>query len=341
MKTLTRVTLSFLAALFCARAALAQDAPAPLKFAPAGEGFAVEMPRQPSSSPERVAAEGLAVAGRRYEAADESGRRYVVWSLNDPFVSGRQSAGVNKEGGGRVLGLDMLAEVAWQLLVAPEIERVKAEKVEDSPRLSYAGEFSLDGKRAREYTFTSKRTDGPVFICADGPRVYVVAALGEDSLDPRLKQFVQSFRLRADAPDAPSDRRPAAGIGSGTGSGMGVGIGAGSPSGGGGAGTEGGPVDYDRTFKQSEVTKKAVITGKPEPAFTEQGRRFNVNGVVRLRVVLNKTGGVTNISVVKPLPHGLTEKAIAAARGITFEPAQKDGRTVSQYVVLEYNFNIY
>ncbi|MBA3323229.1 MAG: energy transducer TonB, partial [Pyrinomonadaceae bacterium] len=38
---------------------------------------------------------------------------------------------------------------------------------------------------------------------------------------------------------------------------------------------------------------------------------------------------------------GLTEKAIEAARRITFTPAEKDGRPVSQYITLVYNFNIY
>ena len=70
-------------------------------------------------------------------------------------------------------------------------------------------------------------------------------------------------------------------------------------------------------------------------------RKNNVTGVVRLRAILSASGAVTNITTVKSLPDGLTEKAIAAARQIKFRPAQKDGRTVSQYVVLEYNFNIY
>src|ERR671939_458012 len=35
------------------------------------------------------------------------------------------------------------------------------------------------------------------------------------------------------------------------------------------------------------------------------------------------------------------EAAVAAARSIKFIPAQKDGRAVSQYVTIEYNFNIY
>jgi outer membrane biosynthesis protein TonB len=41
------------------------------------------------------------------------------------------------------------------------------------------------------------------------------------------------------------------------------------------------------------------------------------------------------------LPDGLTEKAMEAARRIQFTPAEKDGRRVSQYATINYNFNIY
>ena len=44
---------------------------------------------------------------------------------------------------------------------------------------------------------------------------------------------------------------------------------------------------------------------------------------------------------MKGLPHGLTERAIAAARAIQFTPTQKDGQAVSQWVTVEYNFEIY
>jgi TonB family protein len=137
------------------------------------------------------------------------------------------------------------------------------------------------------------------------------------------------------------------GMGSGDGTGLGPGRGyntgggdahegGGGPGGGGGGG-----VDYSRPFRQNEVTRKAVITSKPEPGFTEEARKNNVTGVVRLRAILHASGAVQGISVVKGLPDGLTEKAISAARQIRFTPAEKDGRSVSQYVVLEYNFNIY
>ena len=146
------------------------------------------------------------------------------------------------------------------------------------------------------------------------------------------------------------------GMGDGTGGGIGTGEGTGygpgrgyntgggdAHEGGGGPGGGGGgrDVDYSRPFRPTEVTRKAIITFKPEPGFTEEARKNNVTGVVRLRAILHASGGIQGISVVKGLPDGLTEKAISAARQIRFTPAEKDGRAVSQYVVLEYNFNIY
>jgi TonB family protein len=145
------------------------------------------------------------------------------------------------------------------------------------------------------------------------------------------------------------------GMGDGTGGGVGTGDGTGygpgrgyntgggdaHEGGGGPGGGGGGGVDYSRPFRTNEVTRKAVITSKPEPGFTEEARKNNVTGVVRLRAILSSGGSVQGISVVKGLPDGLTERAISAAKQIRFTPAEKDGRAVSQYVTLEYNFNIY
>jgi TonB family protein len=94
-------------------------------------------------------------------------------------------------------------------------------------------------------------------------------------------------------------------------------------------------------FRSSELTQKAIITFKPEPGFTEEARKNNTTGTVRLRAVLGADGRVRHIAVIKRLPDGLTEKCIAVARIIRFTPAKVDGAPVSQYVVLEYNFNIY
>ena len=80
---------------------------------------------------------------------------------------------------------------------------------------------------------------------------------------------------------------------------------------------------------------------KPEPTYTEAARKNQITGTVTLRAVFSAGGSVTNISAVSRLPDGLTEKAIAAARQIRFVPATKDGRPVSQWMELQYNFNLY
>ncbi len=90
-----------------------------------------------------------------------------------------------------------------------------------------------------------------------------------------------------------------------------------------------------------DVTRKAVISHKPEPSYTSAARLDNVTGTVRLRLVLAADGTVRNITPLTFLPGGLTEQAVEAARGIEFTPAVKDGRAVSQSATVEYNFNLY
>lgn len=136
------------------------------------------------------------------------------------------------------------------------------------------------------------------------------------------------------------------GVGSGEGGGVGPGHGGntgGGPRhiGGGGAGGEGGGADLSKIFNPREVEQKARILSKPEPQYTEEARRNQISGTVILRAVFSSTGQVTNIRAVNGLPHGLTERAIAAARQIRFTPAMKGGRAVSQYIQIEYNFNLY
>jgi TonB family protein len=103
----------------------------------------------------------------------------------------------------------------------------------------------------------------------------------------------------------------------------------------------GGIDDIDRIFKPSELTTHARVISKPEPQYTEEGRKAAITGTVVLSAVFSRTGQVTNIRAVQSLCCGLTEKAIAAARQIRFIPAMRNGQVVSTYMQLEYNFNLY
>ena len=144
------------------------------------------------------------------------------------------------------------------------------------------------------------------------------------------------------------------GIGSGTGGGVGPGEGGGygpgrggntgggdRNEGGGGPGGGGGGTDYNKVFNSRDVTSRARVLEKPEPQYTEAARKNQVTGTVVLKAVFSSSGSVTNISTIRGLPDGLTERAIAAAKQIRFVPAQKDGRNVSMWMQLEYNFNLY
>ncbi len=95
------------------------------------------------------------------------------------------------------------------------------------------------------------------------------------------------------------------------------------------------------TFGTSEVMTKAIIQSRPEPGFTESARQANINGLVVMRAVLAADGQVKYILVLQSLSHGLTEEAVKAARKIKFQPATIGGRAVSQFITLEYHFNVY
>ena len=94
-------------------------------------------------------------------------------------------------------------------------------------------------------------------------------------------------------------------------------------------------------FLGTEVDERAQIRYKPEPGFTEEARRNRVRGTVRVRAVLGSDGAVRHVLVLKGLPHGLSEEAVEASRRMRFTPAVKNGRPVSQFVMLEYGFNTY
>ena len=164
--------------------------------------------------------------------------------------------------------------------------------------------------------------------------------------DPRSKSTIESN---------------GSGDGGGIGTGKGTGIGEGENNGfgpgrkgnmGGGdntrgnGGESGSPgndpgADPDRIYKAPEVTSRPRVVSKPEPHYTEAARRNGTTGTVVLRVVFSSSGEVTNIQALQTLGDGLTEKAIAAARQIRFVPALRNGRPVSMYMQLQYNFNLF
>jgi TonB family protein len=88
-------------------------------------------------------------------------------------------------------------------------------------------------------------------------------------------------------------------------------------------------------------TNKVNIKFQPKGIYTDKARENGIEGVVCLKITFLASGQVGQIEVVKGLPDGLTEQAVAAAKRIEFEPATVDGVPVSRIKTFEYNFSIY
>lgn len=138
--------------------------------------------------------------------------------------------------------------------------------------------------------------------------------------------FIFIFCVFSFAQESPKKPTTGNGIGSGSGNGSGQGSGSG---------------DSKSIVPSSTEVSSLSILSKPRPNYTDAARQNGTEGIVRLRVTFLASGKIGSISPVFGLPYGLTEQAIAAARKLEFEPAQKSGVAVSVTRLVEYNFTLY
>lgn len=181
-------------------------------------------------------------------------------------------------------------------------------------------DLKRNGFGGKQY-FAPDKVPGTVQIFSIGNAVYMFWVFGAPADDARVKQYFASIVLGKRA------------------SGIAVTDGFGVPF-------ESEPkaqteANNAKPLLNREVSRKAVVVMKPEPMYTEEARKKGATGVVVLKVVFASDGNVTNIRTVTELPYGLTEKAIEAAKKMKFVPAVKNGKFVSMWMQLEYNFNLY
>jgi TonB family protein len=103
------------------------------------------------------------------------------------------------------------------------------------------------------------------------------------------------------------------------------------------------PMIYDSRelntiYPMSDSLKPTIIL-KVQPEYTPLARANKIQGTVILNVIFSNDRDLREIKIVQGLPGGLTEKAIAAARRLGFEPARKNGYSVSVRGNLEYQFS--
>ena len=177
---------------------------------------------------------------------------------------------------------------------------------------------SRDGIPGKQYT-SSHPLGGVIQVFATRKHFYRIQAFGATAADPRVQHFFSSLMFGKNEGIEVSD----------------------------GPGTPLEPVDGSVQIPAGDVLtinsvdRKFMIFMKPEPRYTDEVRQKKFVGTVVIKAVASANGSVVNIEVKQGLPAGLTEQAIEALKKMKFMPAAKDGKLVSTWMQLEFNFNLY
>lgn len=100
----------------------------------------------------------------------------------------------------------------------------------------------------------------------------------------------------------------------------------------------------DEAFSAMEVEGNdsfAKAKSRPNPKYTSEARRKNVQGFVKMAVEIDAEGRVVFAFPFETLPFGLTENAVKGAKSTTFTPAMKNGKGVSTIRLYFNGFSIY
>jgi TonB family protein len=103
------------------------------------------------------------------------------------------------------------------------------------------------------------------------------------------------------------------------------------------------PVASASHSHSAESTAKIIpaeILSKPAPVYTEEARGLHIEGEVLLEVVLEASGKLHVLRVVRGLGHGLDDSAVRAAEQIRFKPALRDGQPADSTAVLHIVFQL-
>jgi TonB family protein len=101
-----------------------------------------------------------------------------------------------------------------------------------------------------------------------------------------------------------------------------------------------GPTIHSHSAETATKIIPAEILSKPTPVYTEEARGLHIEGEVLLEVVLQASGRLQVVRVVRGLGHGLDDSAVRAAQQIHFKPAQRDGQPSDSTAVLHIVFQL-
>src|SRR5262245_46408054 len=99
-------------------------------------------------------------------------------------------------------------------------------------------------------------------------------------------------------------------------------------------------VDMSKALRVGGDVKAPILITKVEPVYTDEARKARISGIVIVEALIDKTGTVREVSVLKPLPFGLDQAAIDALRQWKFKPGTLNGQPVDVIFNATVNFKL-
>ena len=101
------------------------------------------------------------------------------------------------------------------------------------------------------------------------------------------------------------------------------------------------PIPLQTEFEMGDVDTTPMPTMSIKPVYPYRAKRMNTTGAVDIRFLVDRTGTVQTLEILKAVPPGVFEDSVrqAVARW-KFQPGRKDGKAVSTWMVTTIKFEL-
>ncbi|CAK7056435.1 MAG: hypothetical protein DESF_02398 [Desulfovibrio sp.] len=94
-------------------------------------------------------------------------------------------------------------------------------------------------------------------------------------------------------------------------------------------------------YESDTLDQRPSISRRVVPEYPAKARRMNIQGSVKVRLVVDTAGLPRNCEVISATPDGYFEEAaLAAAQNMRFAPGKLNGQTVNTLVVVPFAFSL-
>jgi TonB family protein len=94
----------------------------------------------------------------------------------------------------------------------------------------------------------------------------------------------------------------------------------------------------DGPFRVGGDVRAPVVISRVPPRYTAEAKANRIAGIVIMELVIDREGNVADAKVLKPLPFGLDETALVAAKQWKFQPGTINGEPVDVIFNITINF---